>query len=261
MEKATTKKTPVKAKVVKKEVIQTATVKHVGSTPALAYGPIYKEAWAYAKKNVGKFAWLLVLIAIINLLNSGFENTHPIGWIIQWASTLLSLLLSLASAWLSMGLINVALRLLDNKEVAFGDGIIGVNKTWKAFISGFISKVFVFIPAIPIFAAVFFMNDAPKNTIDAIILAVCLLFLIPALILQVRLNFGTTLILDQNLGIWEAIKTSRKITKGSVRKLIMIALVTGIIQVLGILTLGIGLFRTIPFMVLAQTLAYRALRK
>jgi hypothetical protein len=49
MEKAT-KKTPVKAKAVKVEVKKTV------STPVLAYGPIYKEAWAYAKKNVGKFA-------------------------------------------------------------------------------------------------------------------------------------------------------------------------------------------------------------
>lgn len=254
MEKAT-KKTPVKAKAVKVEVKKTV------STPVLAYGPIYKEAWAYAKKNVGKFAWLLVLIAIINLLNSGFENTHPIVWIVQGASTWLSFLLSLASAWLSMGLINVALRLFDNKEVSLWDGIIGRTKTWKSFVAGLIRKVFVVIPCIPLFATVFMMNEAPKTPLETIVLVVCLLLLIPAILLQVRLNFGTTLILDQDLGVWESIKTSRTMTKGSVRKLIVIGLVTGIVQVLGILTLGIGLFRTIPFMVLAQTLAYRALRK
>jgi uncharacterized membrane protein len=95
------------------------------------------------------------------------------------------------------------------------------------------------------------MNEAPKTPLETIVLVVCLLLLIPAILLQVRLNFGTTLILDQDLGVWESIKTSRTMTKGSVRKLIVIGLVTGIVQVLGILTLGIGLFRTIPFMVLA----------
>jgi uncharacterized membrane protein len=70
----------------------------------------------------------------------------------------------------------------------------------------------------------------------------------------------TTLILDKDMGIWDSITTSRKMTKWSVRSLIVISIVTWLVQLLGVLTLCIGLFRTIPFMNLAETLAYRALR-
>ncbi len=224
----------VKAKTSKVDVITNPSI-HIDSP--LHPKPIYKEAWSYAKKNIRIFSRLVVLVIIINVVNSWFDPQSQ-SWSeqMQWLTSLLSLILSLASAWLSMGFVAISLKLLNNEEATtFGDGLVDLQKTIKTFFA----KIIV----------VFFT------------LAWLVVFIIPGIIIQTKLMFTTTLILDQNLGIWESIKTSRAITKWSVRKLIVISLVVGIIQLLGIATLGIGLFRTIPFMNLAETLAYRTLRK
>ena len=133
-----------------------------------------------------------------------------------------------------MWFINMSLRLLDNKEVAFGDGIIDLKMTLKTFGAKVITVFFTLIWLV--------------------------LFIIPWIIIQTRLFFVTTLILDKDLGIWEAITTSREMTRWSVRSLIVLSIITWLVQILGILTLCVWLFRTIPFMNFAQTLAYRTLR-
>ncbi|MEI6426046.1 MAG: DUF975 family protein [Candidatus Absconditabacteria bacterium] len=207
----------------------------INETP-LNRGNIYKEARAYTKKNVRKFSLLLILVIVINIVNTGFdpEAQKTMSENMQLITSVLSVILSLFSAWLSMGFVMMVLRLLDNKEVVFVDGIIDLQKTFKAFVAKIITSIFS--------------------------LAGFIFLIIPGIIIQTRLFFVTTLILDKNLGIWEAITTSREMTKGSVRSLIVISIITGLVQILGILTLCIGLFRTIPFMTFAETLAYRALR-
>lgn len=197
---------------------------------------IYKQAWEFAKKHVRKFSLLLLIVLIINIINTGFdpEAQKTMTENAQLLAGFLSVVLSLFSAWLSMWFINISLKLLDNKETNFNDGIIDLKKTGKAFVAKILTTIFTIVGL--------------------------LLFIVPWIIIQTRLFFVTTLILDKDMGIWDSITTSRKMTKWSVRSLIVISIVTWLVQLLGVLTLCIGLFRTIPFMNLAETLAYRALR-
>lgn len=199
-------------------------------------GEIYKQARAYAKKNVRKFSLLLMIVIVINIINTGFdpEAQKTMTENMKLMAGILSIILSLFSAWLSMWFINISLKLLDSKETTFSDWIIDLAKTFKTFIAKIITSIFTLIWMV--------------------------FFIIPGIIIQTRLFFVTTLILDKDLGIWEAITTSRAMTKWSVRSLIVLSIVTGLTQILGILTLCVGLFRTIPFMNLAETLAYRTLR-
>ena len=219
--------------------MKTSKQKHeniIPSTIVLDRGAIYKQAWDYAKKNVRKFSLLLMIVIIINIINTGFdpEAQKTMTEDMQLMAGILSIVLSLFSAWLSMWFVSISLKLLDNKETTFSDWIIDLKTTFKTFVAKIITSVFTLIWIA--------------------------LFIIPGIIIQTRLFFVTTLILDKDLGIWEAITTSREMTKWSVRSLIVLSIVTGLIQILGIVTLCVGLFRTIPFMNLAETLAYRALR-
>jgi len=102
-------------------------------------------------------------------------------------TTILSLILSLASAWLSMGFISISLRLFDEKAVSFSDGIIDLKTTFKTFVAKVITTIFTLVGFI--------------------------FLIVPGIIIQTRLFFVTTLILDKDLGIWEAITTSREMTK------------------------------------------------
>ena len=206
---------------------------------------IYKSAWEHAKKHVRQYSLLLMIVIIINLVNSGFdpEAQKTMSQNMLTIFSILSVILSLGSAWFGMGFISYSLRILDNKAVVFSDGLTDINKTLKASIANILSTVFILLGYVAL--------------------------IVPGVIIQTRLLFVTTLILDKNLGIWEAIKnlgiweaikTSRSMTKWSVWSLLIINFLTGLTQILGILTLGVGLFRTVPFMNLAQTLAYRSLR-
>jgi len=199
-------------------------------------GEIYKQARAYAKKNVRKFSILLLIVIIINIINTGFDPEAQKTMIadMQLVADILSIILSLFSAWLSMWFVNISLKLLDHKEVIFSDWIIDLKTTFKTFVAKIITSVFT--------------------------LVWIAFLIIPGIIIQTRLFFVTTLILDKDLGIWEAITTSRAMTKWSVRSLIVLSIITWLVQILGVLTLCVGLFRTIPFMNLAETLAYRTLR-
>lgn len=199
-------------------------------------GAIYKQARDYAKKNVRKFSILLLIVIIINIINTGFdpEAQKTMTADMQLVAGILSIVLSLFSAWLSMWFVSISLKLLDHKEVTFSDWIIDLKTTCKTFVAKIITSVFTLVWIV--------------------------FLIIPGIIIQTRLFFVTTLILDKNLGIWEAITTSREMTKWSVRSLIVLSIITWLVQILGVLTLCVGLFRTIPFMNLAETLAYRTLR-
>lgn len=150
---------------------------------------IYKSAWEYAKKHVRQYSLLLMIVIIINIVNSGFdpESQKTMSQNILTILSILSVILSLGSAWFGMGFITYSLRILDNKEVVFSNGLTDINKTLKASIANILSTVFILLGYVAL--------------------------IVPGVIIQTRLLFVTTLILDKNLGIWEAIKTSRSMTK------------------------------------------------
>ena len=106
--------------------MKTSKQKHekiIPSTIVLDRGAIYKQAWDYAKKNVRKFSLLLMIVIIINLINTGFdpEAQKTMTEDMQLITGILSIVLSLFSAWLSMGFVSISLKLLDHKEVTFSD--------------------------------------------------------------------------------------------------------------------------------------------
>lgn len=152
-------------------------------------GEIYKQARGFTKKHIRQFILLIVFVIIINIVNSGFdpETRSTLSPDMELLTTIFSIMLSLASAWLSMGFINITLKLLSGKHTTFSDGIVDLMKTAKAFVANIFTSLSI--------------------------LAGLMVLIIPGIIIQARLAFVTTLILDKDLGIWEAITTSWHMTK------------------------------------------------
>ncbi len=86
------------------------------------------------------------------------------------------------------------------------------------------------------------------------------LLILPGVYLAVAYAFAMPLVIEKNMGVWEAMETSRRaITRCWLRVfgfMIVVALVAGLGSAL---TLGVGLIWALPFLALAYAVVYRDL--
>lgn len=87
------------------------------------------------------------------------------------------------------------------------------------------------------------------------------LLIIPGIILALTFGLGKYLVIDRGLGPVEALKESRRITKGSRLKLFLLMLVIILLNIVGTIAFLVGLFVTVPVSLLALVHAYRVLEK
>ena len=86
-----------------------------------------------------------------------------------------------------------------------------------------------------------------------------ILFVIPGVIWAIMFQFYAYLIIDRNLGIMDAFRSSGEITKSVRWKLLGFGLLLALINYLGVVVLLVGLLATIPTTMLAYAWVYRRL--
>jgi len=190
-----------------------------------------KFGFEVAKKNILFF----VKVFIIVVLFSGFSSSLRIIAAPQrqpFLYIILYLIIFVINLVIGIGLIKITLEFVDGKKPK-------------------LSQLFYYKPIVRYILA---------SLINGIIVFVGLLLLIiPGIILAVRLQYATYLIIDKNLGPIEAIKTSWRITRGNTWNLFFFGIILGLINILGILCLLVGLFITVPLGMVATTFVYRKL--
>lgn len=85
------------------------------------------------------------------------------------------------------------------------------------------------------------------------------LLVIPGIVAAIALLFVKLLVIDKHMGPIEAFKESMRITKGHRFELFVLVLLIALIDLAGVLLLGIGLLVAIPVTTLAVTHSYRML--
>jgi len=86
-----------------------------------------------------------------------------------------------------------------------------------------------------------------------------ILFIIPGIIWSLKYQYMPFLAIDKKMGISEAMAASSKMTDGVKWDLLALGLVTGIINVIGILALFIGMLMTVPTTYIAKARVYTQL--
>ncbi|MGV1014574.1 MAG: hypothetical protein ACOYB4_06355 [Methyloceanibacter sp.] len=86
-----------------------------------------------------------------------------------------------------------------------------------------------------------------------------LLLIVPGVIFLLMFMFAAFIVIDRELGPIDAMKESRRITRGARWQLLGFVLVAVLINLLGAIALGVGLLVTIPVTTLAFVQAYRVL--
>lgn len=86
-----------------------------------------------------------------------------------------------------------------------------------------------------------------------------MLLILPGIYLAIAYSMAPALLVDKNMGIWEALETSRKAITPHWFKVFALFLICAIILIVSALPLGIGLIWSMPFFALVMAIVYRNL--
>lgn len=134
---------------------------------------------------------------------------------------------------IGMGLVKIALKFCSNEKPNF-------------------STLFSCIP-------LFFKYLFGTLLYALIVLGGLILLLIPGVMWGIKFQYAPYLIIDKSMGPVAALKKSAQITKGAKWELFAFQLLLLIINLLGFLSLIIGIFATIPTTIVAYAFVYRKL--
>lgn len=185
-----------------------------------------------SKKNILFFIALFVIVvsvdAFLGVLQIGLGEKNLFLFL------LVSILKMIVGVIISMGVIKITLEFVNGKKPKLSDLLYT-----KSILNYFIVTL-----------------------VRSIIVLVGFVFLIvPGIILSIKLQFASYLVVDKNKGVVEALKGSWEMTKGVKWNLFLFWLTLGLINVLGLLALVVGLVVTVPLSMVATAYVYRKLSK
>ncbi len=187
--------------------------------------------WQIMKKNFFFFVGILLFIIAIQLLPVILTNIDLFASDI--ASIITYLLVMLVGIIVGMGAIKISLNFCDHKKSSFST----LFSQYRLF--------FIYLLTTIIYSL--------------IVLLGFILFIIPGIYLAIRFAFFEYFIIDKKMGVIQSLKESWKITKGNFWGLFAFYFIVIIINILGALTLLLGLFVTIPITMIAWAFIYRRL--
>ncbi|MEK7665817.1 MAG: hypothetical protein AAB337_02990 [Patescibacteria group bacterium] len=189
------------------------------------------QAWQLVKKDWKFFATLSLVVVLVygisQFLIEFFKQDAPLLGILL---TIISLVIYTI---LEMGFITIGLNALDGKPKKIAD-LFRTTKPFWAFI-------------------------AMSTLYSLMVLIGSFLLILPGIYLYVMGSMAGPLLLERKLGPIEAIKQSFRITKGHFWKLLWFSIVLTLINILGVLLLGVGLLLSMPVTLIALLSVYRKL--
>lgn len=192
---------------------------------AFSISEAVNKAWELTKANLGFLAGVTLLVWIIPTL---IQKLLGEGALVTLVSSAVSMILSL-------GLITIALKVIDGKKPELED----LYKSYPLLVNYFLASVLLGI---------------------AIVLGL-IFFIVPGIYLALKYQFTPYLIVDKKMGVMDAIKKSGEMTSGKLMDLFALALVNIGITILGALAFGIGLLVSAPVSMLIVAHVYRKLSK
>ena len=198
----------------------------------LIYSDILKAAWKGLKSQFWLLVGLIIGFTIVYSLLLIF--TVPMkGETVGISSIIISILSFFLISLFIMGYLKNCLQTLDGEEPQF-----------SAY--GQVSrKLIIFLIAYIIMAIII--------TIGTV------LIIAPGIYLGLRLQFFYAFIVEEDAGVIDSFKRSWNITKGYTLQLFILFLISLLIYFIGCITLFIGIFIAIPFIVLIYGYTYRKL--
>jgi uncharacterized membrane protein len=194
---------------------------------ALGFG--WQATWAH----LGFFIVLMIVVGVLEVVPGAVANA------LARSSPLLSALLRLVgmvlSLLMSIGLIHIALRFVDQQSARLGDLFAR--------------------------ASVFFPYLAVSLLVGIIVGIGLVLLVIPGIYLGLRFQFAPYLVVDRGIGPLAALAQSGDLTRGVKLRLLGFDLLLVLAWLVGALVLIVGLLVAMPTIILATAHVYRQLER
>lgn len=178
-----------------------------------------KEAIKYGWEKMKANFWFFAGAIIINFAIAAILNLIP--------------LVGLLSGIITWGLTAICLKIYNNEAVKIIDLFSQVEKIIKF-----------------IFSSILYI---------LIVIGGLILLIVPGIMWAMKYQFMSYLIIEKDMGIMDALRKSGEITNGHKMNLFAFSILLALIQILGVLALGVGLFAAIPTTMMAMVYVYKKL--
>lgn len=201
----------------------------------LSIGGLLSESWAIFKREWRFLVPLTVVLALASIVLNGAtvaleESGHPI------IAAVINGIIALVGIAVGIGLANVFLIITAGAKASWFD-VTALLLDWNLYVRFLVSSV--------LFGAMVFLG--------------LVLLIVPGIYIALRFQYFGLALIDRNCSIKEAFAESTKRTYGVKWTLLGLFLVIALLNLAGLLPLGVGLLVTVPLGKIAITLAYRTL--
>ncbi|MCC7500551.1 DUF975 family protein [Candidatus Nomurabacteria bacterium] len=232
---------------------------------------VFKAGWHTLRAHSGLvFAVVLTMFAIevaLQIVEKTLQNSAT--------GATASIVLSIASAALGIGATIIALRLAEGKHATYQNIIPSWTIFWRTLVAGLLMILVVGGPLLvgaAVGAGVFFgsvggnfdfegamtTGEWPWGAIVASSIVVLIAVLV-AVYFALRFSMGQYAIIE-GARVIESLRKSWRMTRGAMGKLVLFLLAFGLLNILGVIPLGLGLLVTIPLTSLAMAHVYLKLK-
>jgi uncharacterized membrane protein len=187
-------------------------------------GKSINYGWGKVKKDLWYFVGLSIVYLILTNFGAFFEDKMAFQ---------IGVITFLIQTFLIGGLLKVMLSNYDGKKIS----IIEIFKQTKYF----------------------WRVLGAQLLLSIIIVFGFMLLIVPGIIWSLKYQFVLNLIVDKDMGVFEAMKKSGELTKGIKWQLLWFNFVCLGVIILGALVFGVGIFVAYPVVVLAEIYVYRKL--
>jgi len=197
-----------------------------------------KQGWEVFKNNKGLWVATLAVFVLMILSGPKQEFRYLNGMMLSYPSFgLIGIIACIALLVSKIGYTKLALKILDGESFEWPKALEVTFNTHKVF--------WKYIGVSILYGLMTVLGFV--------------LFIIPGFIFLAKYSMAAFLVIDNGSRPWAAMKESAALTKGSKWRILGLLLVTTIINILGAVALGIGLFITIPVTLIAYLHVYRKL--
>lgn len=213
-----------------------------GSQP-IDIGDCVKRSFELTKRHFGMLVGVGVVYFVLSALSGAVtelavlpfggsldetKETPPAAVAVGFVMNILSQIFTL---WLGLGLVRIGLNVVSGKEVAIGMLFGESGKLLTAILASILYY--------------------------AMVIGGLILLIVPGIYLALRFGQYQNAIVDKNLGVFDSLKYSSRITEGNKMNLFGLGIVGVLIILAGVIALVVGLIFAIPVAWLSTMVAYR----
>jgi hypothetical protein len=229
------------------------------SSKSFSYSGVLSFGWSVMKANFWFFAGVGVVLLLISLsgqILGQIMERYPKAIAPFWFLALFGVTF-IFQIILGIGLIKIALSFCDGQKPRFGTLFSGFDCFWRYLGTGLLYGLIIGGASIVCVLPFILLSTVMHN--PCFIVPIFIAFSILAIILSIKFGLSFYFVVDKGLGPINALRASSRATGGAKWSLFVFGILCGLINLLGMLCFLVGLFATIPTVMVAAALVYRQL--